>query len=54
MKDMVANYDEMKAPAILVNKMGHNNNKPGFEPGTVLEAELIRELIARLQMQGSY
>ena len=57
MKDMVANYDEMKAPAILVNKMGHNNNKPGFEPGTVSRSRInprtnrpftnARELLAR-------
>ena len=59
MKDMFAN-DEMKAPAILVNKMGHNNNKPGFvirEPGTVSRSRInprtnrpftnARELLAR-------
>ena len=33
MKDLVANYDEMKAPAILVDKVGHNNSHPDL--GTV-------------------
>ncbi|WP_317041458.1 RHS repeat domain-containing protein [Flavobacterium columnare] len=57
MKDLVANYDEMKAPAILVDKVGHNNKKPGYEPGIVSRSKInsktgkpfgsARDLLAR-------
>ena len=40
MKDIVADYDEMKAPAILVDKTGHNVNKPGAEPGIVSRSRI--------------
>ena len=57
MKDIVADYDEMKAPAILVDKTGHNVNKPGAEPGIVSRSRInpktncpftnARDLLAR-------
>ncbi|MFJ1382450.1 DUF6531 domain-containing protein [Capnocytophaga canimorsus] len=57
MKDLVANYDEMKAPAILVHKKGHNNKNPDLEPGIVSRSKInpktgkpfasVRELLAR-------
>ena len=57
MKDIVADYDEMKAPSILVDKTGHNVNKPGAEPGIVSRSRInpktncpftnARDLLAR-------
>jgi hypothetical protein len=43
MGNLVANYDEMKAPAILVNKVGHNNSKPELEPGIVSRSKINPE-----------
>ena len=42
MKDIVADYDEMKATAILVDKTGHNVNKPGAEPGIVSRSRILK------------
>ena len=57
MKLLVANYDENKAPAILVNYIGHNKNNPEKSPGVVSTRNLnpntgkpfsnARELLAR-------
>ena len=57
MKLLVANYDENKAPAILVNYICHNKNNPEKSPGVVSTRNLnpntgkpfsnARELLAR-------
>ncbi|WP_317124836.1 RHS repeat-associated core domain-containing protein [Capnocytophaga canimorsus] len=55
MKDLVANYDEMKAPAILVPSVGHTRAKDGvgivsrspINPKTGKPFANARELLAR-------